>query len=79
MERKFLDAGMKGILDQCTPKRIDRDNYLNPAVKKRAHAYRYEDRNGETVAIIHFFDGPDGEECRRIRLMVIAGVTYIAV
>lgn len=69
MERKFDESGMENILKACHLKRVDR--YGAPVKKKREHGFVYLDDKEETVAVIYYFEEPDGTELRSIRLMVI--------
>jgi hypothetical protein len=73
MESKFADAEellrtCKRILIKSSPTRI--------VVHKRERAYRLEGNDGETVAIIYFYSGPDESERQSIRLLVVDGITY---
>ncbi len=66
---------MDTVLRGCRPVPI-KTSPNRIVVHRRERALRYEALDGETVAIIYFFEGPDGSEPRRIRLLVIDGVTY---
>ena len=74
IERKFQESGMENVLKTCKSQRIDR--YDAPVKKKREHGFVYRDDRKETVAVIYYFEEPDGTELRSIRLMVIDGITY---
>lgn len=75
MERKFSECGMDAVLSTCTSRRVDRDSYHNPIKNRREYGLVYI-KNGETVAIIYYFKGPDGEDRRSIRQMVIEDIAY---
>ena len=82
IERKFAECGMASVLQKCKATRTDRDpNVLsNPpntsVVHKREHGLRYCDETGEFVALIFYWEGPDGTDRRSIREFVADGVLY---
>jgi hypothetical protein len=74
MERKHAEAEdyiktCKRFPIKSSPNRI--------VVHKRERGFRYDDLDGNTIAIIYFYVGPDDVEYRRIRLLVIDGITYV--
>ena len=75
MERKFTDCSMEAVLQTCKPFPI-KCSPFRIVVHKREWGYRYEDTQGETVAIIYYYEGADQQERRSIQLMVIDGITY---
>jgi hypothetical protein len=75
MEEKFAGANMQEVLKGCKQNPHPKD-YRNPLKKKREHTITYLDDREEMVAIICYFVGPDGEESRSIRQMVIDGIHY---
>jgi hypothetical protein len=75
MERKFVESSMEVRLAQCKPVPI-KSSPNRIVVHRREWGFRYEALDGETVAIIFYYIGPDESEKRSIRLLVIEGVTY---
>jgi hypothetical protein len=73
MECKFADVAdslrnCKRIPIKSSPNRI--------VVHKCEHGYRYENLDGDTIAIVYHYLGPDEGERTSIRLLVIDGITY---
>lgn len=76
MEHKFSEAN--AFLGNCKPLPI-RFSPNRIVVHKRERGFRYvrlDDPSETTVAIVYFYVGPDGEEQRSVRLLVIDDITY---
>jgi len=70
---KFSEA--EDLLRSCTRVRI-KSSPNRSVVHKREYGYRYENSDGDTIAIVFFYFRPDGTEEKSVRLVVIGGITY---
>jgi len=73
MERKFADAEELLRTCKCIPLKSSPTRIV---VHKREHGYRYEDSDGDTIAIVYHYLGPDESEQKRVVLLVIDSITY---
>lgn len=68
MERKFQDAGMQSVLEQCVLVHRPRV-HKNPTIKKREYTVEYQNEKEEIRLVICYFEDADGSDQRSIRYM----------
>lgn len=72
MEDKFAELGMNSFLQGCEKRTINRPYFSPPAFRKRERGILYLDptsSNKKAVAIIFYWQQPEGEESRAIIFM----------